>query len=94
MWEKKGDTIVLTVGSLYRITSLQSKEGSLETEGIFRGYTNIGSDEAICIELNERHGELKGKIRVIPTAMIASIDILKPIKEETKDEEKTSVYFG
>jgi len=90
--EEKG--ISLTTGSKYRIRSLQSKENALTTEGTFIGYTSVGMDDGICIELGEAHGEDKGITRVLPTHMITSIDILKSIEEEDVKEDKTSVYFS
>jgi len=91
--EKREHIIILTVGSKYRICSVHGKEGVMITEGIFKGYTSIGSDEAICMELSKKHRNLAGKIRVIPTSMILSIDILEEAKAKEDEEEKTAIYF-
>ena len=92
--KKKGESgIALTIGSFYQINSLQSKEQCLETEGIFKGYTVIGADEGLCIEMSKKHGDLAGKIRVIPSNMIISIDIIKSKKETAHKEEGPSVYY-
>ena len=88
--------ITLTKDSMYIVKSLMSKEQCLETEGIFKGYTAIGGDEAICVELSDKHGEMAGKIRVIPIAMLISIDIVEA-KKEDKDrgkEDSSPTYYG
>jgi hypothetical protein len=86
----------LTVGSKYRIRSLESRDNPLVSQGVFKGYTAFGHDDAICIELDEFHKEDSGKIRVIPAHMVIALDVLtaaedKDLKE--KDEE-VSIYFG
>lgn len=83
----KTDTHVsLTLGSKYRIRSLASREAVLETSGTFKGVVSLGSIDAIAMELAE--GDMKGKLRVIPTHMVLAIDILEAAKkeEETPDE--------
>ncbi len=87
--EKK---IQLTAGSEYRITSMESRDKPLVTKGIFKGYTMIGDIDSLCMELDSSHKESKGKIRVIPSHMIISIDIISVAKEEKKDDE--SIYVG
>ncbi len=88
--------IKLTMGSKYIVKSLMSKAQCLETEGIFKGYSVIASDDGMCIELSEKHGDLAGKIRVIPTHMLVSIDIVEPKKEKKnrKSEESAAYYVG
>jgi len=97
--KKKGifePDIVLTEGSLYHIISMGTRDRPLETVGIFRGYTGIGADEGICIEMGEKHGDLAGKIRVIPTHMVFAIDIIEPAEkeDETEKREEPAGYFG
>jgi len=86
----------LTEGSEYKVYSLGGKERYLETEGIFRGYATIGIDEnGILIELNQKHGELAGKIRILPLSAIFAIDVLKMEENEKKDDDKgVSHYVG
>lgn len=86
------EKIQLTVGSRYKIASMESRDKPLITRGIFRGYTLIGDIDSLCMELDGSHKGLKGKIRVIPSQMIISIDIISAAKEEKKENE--SIYVG
>ena len=88
---KDEETIMLTEGSEYVIQSLGSREAPLETCGTFRGYTMVGThSEGICIELDKTHKKMAGKIRVIPTHMLLTIDIRKEAKKEEDEAEDTS----
>lgn len=92
---KRDDTIILTPGSLYRIKSLESRDKPMETVGIFKGYAAVAHDTAMVIELNGSGGEEKGRLRLIPSHMVISIDVLKAEKEkEEKEAESNAVYFG
>jgi hypothetical protein len=93
--DKKFDGIQLTIGSKYRIQSLESREKPLITNGIFEGYVMMGnSGEGICIELDKSHKGLAGKIRVIPLHMIISLDIISAAKFKDKEgEDSTSKYM-
>ena len=84
--------IQLTVGSEYKITSMESRDKPKVTKGIFKGYTMIGEIDSLCMELDSSYKEMKGKTRVIPSHMIISIDIISTAKEEKKKSE--SVYVG
>ena len=86
----------LTEGSIYKVTSLGAKDVILETEGKFKGFISIGVDETgLLMELNERHGDLSGKIRIVPLHVILLIDVLDAIENEKKDDEKgMSHYVG
>lgn len=86
------EKIQLTVGSKYKITSMESRDKPLITRGTFKGYTMIGDIDSLCMELDVSHKEAKGKIRVIPSHMIISIDIISVAKEEKKRNE--SIYVG
>lgn len=88
------DAITLTKESKYVIKSLESKEKPLVTSGIFKGYTSIGSDEGICIEMDKTHGDLAGKIRVIPVGVLVCIDLIEAAREEEEDTDATARYFG
>lgn len=95
MAKKDEKGIVLTVGSQYRVKSLESKDRPLITHGKFVGYTPIGADDGLCIEMDESHKDLKGLIRVIPSHMIIAIDIIKAAEsEEMVKETPTSTMFG
>jgi len=84
--KKEDPPVTLTLGSKYYVRSLASREAVLDTKGTFRGFTSVGSIDGLAMELDETHKELKGKLRVIPSHMIISIDILEAAK---KDEDKT-----
>jgi len=92
---RKDEAIILTPGSLYKIKSLESRDKPMETTGIFKGYAAVAHDTALVIELDKNHGEDKGKMRLILSHMILSLDVMKAEKEEEKKEsDSTAVYFG
>jgi hypothetical protein len=93
---KENAQFQLTIGSKYKIRSLESREKPLVSQGTFKGYTAFGHDEAICLELDESHGEGKGRIRVIPSHMVIAIDVLSAAEDkDVKDKEaEASTYFG
>ena len=86
----------LTEGSVYKVTSLGARDVVLETEGIFEGFISIGVDETgLLMKLNKSHGNLAGKIRIVPLHVILLIDVLESKKNEKKDDEKgMSHYVG
>ena len=87
------DYIVLTKGSRYRITSMETRDKPLVTHGVFRGYAAIGPDDGICMELDSSHGEMSGKVRILPSHMIISIDVVEQA-EERKQKEKPGTMYG
>ena len=93
---RKDDAIVLTPGSLYRVKSLESREKPLETIGVFKGYAAVAHDTAVVMEVELSTGESKETfMRLIPSHMIISIDVLKAEKEEEqKEKDGNAVYFG
>ncbi len=92
---RKDEVVILTPGSLYRIKSLEARDKPMETVGIFRGYAAVAHDTALVIELNDTHGDEKGRQRLILSHMIICIDVLKAEKEkEEKESESNAVYFG
>lgn len=86
----------LTEGSEYKILSLGGRNNVLETQGIFKGFSSLGIDEvALLIELGKKHGEMKGKTRIIPLNVILAIDVLEAKPNRKKDEgRETSHYVG
>ncbi len=92
---KKND-VQLTEGSEYRIISIGGRESSLETEGTFRGYSNLGVDEiGLIMELSDFHGDWSGRTRIVPLHAILAIDIIDAKPHEKKDDTKeTSQYYG
>ena len=86
----------LTEGSEYKIFSIGGRENMLETEGIFKGFISIGVDESgLLIELNSAHGNMAGKVRIVPLHAILAIDIIN-LKENSKKEDDKGVshYVG
>ena len=86
----------LTEGSKYKIYSLGGKENAIESQGVFKGFISVGVDEVgLLIELDEGHGDMAGKTRIIPLHVILAIDILEAKPNEKKDDSKqTSHYVG
>jgi len=86
----------LTEGSEYKITSLGSRDHSIETEGVFKGFINIGVDETgLLMILNHKHGEMAGKTRIVPLHVLLAIDVLKAEENEKKEDDKgVSHYVG
>lgn len=90
---EQNDDIVLTKGSRYRITSMETRDKPLITHGVFRGYAAVGPDDGFCIELDGSHAELAGRIRIIPCHMVISIDVVAQA-EERKEKEKPGTMYG
>ena len=86
--------VVLTKGSRYRIQSIETREKPMVSHGVFRGLGAIGADEAICLELDGSHGELAGKIRLIPTHMVISVDIVAQIEEKKEKAKEPKTMYG
>ena len=84
----------LTEGSEYKITSLGGRDILLETAGIFKGFINIGIDETgLLMELNASHGDMVGKIRIVPLHVILLIDILAAKENEKKDDDREMSHY-
>jgi hypothetical protein len=92
---KKDETppVQLTLGSKYHVRSLASREAVLETRGTFRGFTSVGSIDGLAMELDASHSDLKGKLRVIPSHMVLSIDILEAAKKDDEVKEDLSMHY-
>ena len=86
----------LTEGSVYKITSLGSRDNPIETEGIFKGFISIGVDETgLLIKLSSTHGNMAGKVRIVPLHVILLIDVIDVKENEKKDDFKgMSHYVG
>jgi hypothetical protein len=76
----------LKAGSKYQITSLGSKEAPIVSTGKFVGYAAMGNSDALCIELDKSHKKLAGKLRLIPSHMIMTLDIISEVKDKGKPE--------
>ncbi len=86
--------VALTKGSRYRVESMETRDRTKITKGIFRGYATIGPDDALVLELDESHQELKGKLRLIPLHVILSVDVLEQVPGETPTPEKHGTMYG
>lgn len=91
---KDKNMVILNVGSKFRIKSLEARDKPLVTSGTFISYTAIGHDEGICIELDSTHEDKVGKIRVIPTHAILSLDIIESVGKEEKKTPDSGTMFG
>ena len=79
----------LTDGSEYNIISIGGKDSSLETKGIFKGFMTIGIDEiGLIMKLDKDHGDMTGKIRIVPLQAILAIDVLDAKPNSKKDDDK------
>ena len=93
---KKGEKMknkeiqTLTIGSKYQITSLGSKDTPIVTNGEFLGFSILGSSEALCLKLDKSHKKLSGKIRMIPSHMIMTLDVITEVKDKKKSDEETT----
>ena len=84
----------LTEGSVYKVTSLGSRDSLIETEGTFRGFITIGVDETgLLMELGARHGESVGKTRIVPLHVILLIDIVNIKENQQKDDYKGMDHY-
>jgi hypothetical protein len=94
--KKNHPPVSLTTGSLLILRSADKGESPLVTQGIFRGYVNLGGDQAMSIEMDGKNSEGQALTRMIPCAAILSLDILTPAKpeEEKKSVDVRPVYFG
>jgi hypothetical protein len=85
----------LTRGSKWKVVSSGGHGEPIVSSGIFKGYIAFGHDSAISIELDSSHGEDAGRIRVIPCAVVLSLDLIAiKREEEEKGGEERGVYFG
>jgi hypothetical protein len=93
---KNDDKMELTEGSEYKISSLGTKDNLIETEGVFKGFISVGLDgTGLLIELNEKHGDMQGKTRIVPLHAILLIDVLSAKENHEKDDDKgMSHYVG
>jgi hypothetical protein len=88
---KKEERVDLTLGSKYKIRSLASREAVLETSGTFRGVVSVGTIDGLAMEVAD--GDMKGKVRVIPTHMVLAIDILEAAKKEEEAVEDSDMHY-
>lgn len=88
------EIVSLTKGSRYRIESMETRDRTKITKGIFRGYASIGTDDVIVIELDESHQEMKGKLRLIPLHVVLAVDVLEHVPGDAPKVEKHGTMYG
>lgn len=88
------EILSLTKGSRYRIESMETRDRTKVTKGMFRGYASIGTDDAIVIELDESHQEMKGKLRLIPLHVVLAVDVLEHVPGDAPKVEKHGTMYG
>lgn len=86
----------LTPGSKYLIKSVLTREQVQETEGVFKGVTTIGTSDSLIMEVSK--GAHQGKLRLVPTHMIVSLDVLEAAakldKGKSKRPNEENVHYG
>ena len=73
---------------------METREKPKVTKGIFRGYATIGTDDAIVIELDDSHQEMKGKLRLIPLHVVLAVDVMEQVPGEAPKVEKHTTMYG
>ena len=90
----KEDKMEITVGSVYKISSLGTRDSVIETEGTFKGFIPIGVEETgLLMELSSTHGDKAGSIRIVPLHVILLIDILESKENDKKDDDKGMAHY-
>jgi len=84
----------LTIGSKCIVYSISSHDAILKTTGTFKGFVAVGEDTSLCIELDENHGDMKGKVRLIPLSSVAVIDVIEFAEEEPEEDEGEKLYYS
>ncbi len=84
----------LTIGSKCVVYSISSHDSVMKTTGIFKGFVAVGEDTSLCIEMDENHGELQGKIRLIPLSSVTAIDVIELAEEEEVEDEGEKLYYS
>ncbi len=82
--------LTLTKGSKYRLESLESRDRTIVTHGEFLGFTMMGNIDGIAMRLDKSHEGMAGKVRIIPSHMIVSLDVIEAKKEEPEKEKKAT----
>lgn len=76
----------MTRGSTYRVTSMESRESTLTTEGTFQGVTSMGSVDALVLEVD-------GDTRLVPTHMVVTVDVLEAASGEAFADDEDDVHY-
>jgi len=92
---RKKESIRLSEGSRCVIHSLGDRNAMLESRGLFKGYSTVGGGDALCMELDESHGEMAGKTRLIPSHVVLAVDLVEIAEDEKEEEEHHHTgYYG
>lgn len=92
--KKEESPPTLTIGSKYHIRSLASREAVLDTHGTFKGVVSVGTIDALALELDaQHHKDMAGKIRVIPSHMVTSIDIVEAVAKDKEPEDLNDLHY-
>ncbi|MFQ6013102.1 MAG: hypothetical protein ACE5LS_05610 [Thermoplasmata archaeon] len=92
MGKDEKEIFLMTKGSRYRLTSVESREAPMRTTGVFKGFATVGTDDAVVMELDESHNEDAGQIRVIPLHMILAIDVLEAAEPEAEETPRETMF--
>ncbi|MFQ5908491.1 MAG: hypothetical protein ACE5JE_06680 [Thermoplasmata archaeon] len=92
MRKDEKEIFMMTKGSRYRLTSVESRETPMRTSGVFKGFATVGTDDAVVMELDENHAQDEGKIRVIPLHMILAIDVLEAAEPEAEEKARETMF--
>jgi len=68
---------MITVGSRYLIMSMGVEE-TLMTRGTFRGYSALGGETALVMEIGDDDPavDAKGRLRIIPIGKILAVEVI------------------
>ncbi|MGE4275363.1 MAG: hypothetical protein AB7E27_04785 [Candidatus Methanomethylophilaceae archaeon] len=83
--------IRVTAGWRYLVHSQGEGEKGLDSIGSFLGYTSLGQDTAMVMDIEAQDGT--SRQRIIPTASILYVELLER-RPLTDVEKKDEVYFG
>lgn len=105
---KKEDVPKLIPGSRYRVLSMMTRDEPMVTEGEFKGFTVVGSMDALCMEIERETGPERPKgakttakgrgkkakmLRLVPAQMVIAIDVLDQAKEKKREEAPSDARY-
>jgi hypothetical protein len=63
---------------------------------VFRGYTQIGNDSALSMELESEKDGMPPMVRILPCLAVLAIDVLtfKPEEKEKEKKKEADGYIG
>lgn len=87
------DELRITVGWRYLVHSQGGADKDLVSSGTFIGYTALGQDTAMVIELDQGPEVGPKRNRIIPVEAILYLELLER-HFSTLEKEKDNIYFG